>query len=253
MSPFDLHPSQSHRTPAPRGTGRTGGRGPVAAAPAPPPGRAAVNRAVASLLAPAPSASAGVSARALSRSSPVLQRMWDLEWSTSTEAQKLERNTVGGPTPQQQYTGVAKSALSAALQAGLTLAQANADALPTPLPAWLDVQVPEYNGAVPKQTKQNKPVMKAMFNTDKKKLYKKQWGATHANNGGLLPGVVGAGGYKEYYAEPEPDAVGYWNASAANRLQPLGKNRILKQTNASAAYWWASSDHYTTYRFITDA
>ena len=62
-----------------------------------------------------------------------------------------------------------------------------------------------------------------------------------------MPGITGAGGYKEYYAEKSAGQKGFW-----------GENRIVKQLNdptsfAVGGYWWATSDHYTTMKYITDA
>jgi hypothetical protein len=68
-----------------------------------------------------------------------------------------------------------------------------------------------------------------------------KWNATFNNLDGDLPGVKGAGGYGEYYAEPAPgDTVqaGFW-----------GRNRILHCTLVGPHQdsWWATADHYTTF------
>jgi len=64
-----------------------------------------------------------------------------------------------------------------------------------------------------------------------------KWNVVFKNTDGDLPGVAGAGGYREYYAEPspsDPPSAGFW-----------GQNRILR--SLSDGSWWATSDHYTNY------
>ena len=167
----------------------------------------------------------------------VVQRHWDKTETALTSNEITERKKVGGVW-NTQYTGAAKADLNTELQAGLTSAQDHPDAAEDGMP-WLKKRRKTKKGTT--------PVYLAKHIT----LAKKQWGAAHKNLGGLLPGVTGAGGYMEYYAEPSPDAATYWET---NQKQPLGKNRILKQTNVvGTTYWWASADHYNTVTFINNA
>jgi len=68
-----------------------------------------------------------------------------------------------------------------------------------------------------------------------------KWNAVFNNLDGDLPGVKGAGGYGEYYAEPGPGDLiqdGFW-----------GRNRVLhcSQAGPHQNSWWATGDHYTTF------
>ena len=68
-----------------------------------------------------------------------------------------------------------------------------------------------------------------------------KWNAVFNNLDGDLPGVKGAGGYGEYYAEPGPGDLiqdGFW-----------GRNRVLHCSQAGPYQnsWWATADHYTTF------
>jgi hypothetical protein len=195
-----------------------------------------------------------VSASTRGPAAPVISRFWNLAWDTLSGAQQGVRTAVNGAANEKAvYAGGVKGSLSAALQAGLTLAQANPDAAPAE-PAWLSVQVKKLDNAGNYfLTKQKKHVIQPMFPTAYKKQWRAMWAHGHNNNEGNKPGVAGAGGYKEYYAEPDPDAATWWDTDKGTF--PLGKNRILQQTNSSDGlkYWWASTDHYTTATFISDA
>ncbi|GAC1371090.1 MAG: hypothetical protein NVSMB32_15340 [Actinomycetota bacterium] len=69
-----------------------------------------------------------------------------------------------------------------------------------------------------------------------------EWAASFMNSDGDLPGVKGAGGYHEYYAEPDPGdppSAGFW-----------GQNRILHNHTSGADHsgsWWVTHDHYTNF------
>ncbi len=136
-----------------------------------------------------------------------------------------------------KYTTTKKGSLSAELQTGLADAQASPGAVPDPLPAWIE------SGNRPTGLG-NPDTAGKPYNSKEKKQFKHKWGRPYNNNDGNLPGVAGAGGYNEYYAQPD---------SAATEI--FGKNRILRQTNDpdGKTYWWASSDHYTNVAHITDA
>jgi guanyl-specific ribonuclease Sa len=60
--------------------------------------------------------------------------------------------------------------------------------------------------------------------------WKGKWGVPHGNNEGNLPGVPGAGGYKEYYVEPLPGATN----SGLKRV-------VVSDADGSAYYTWT---HY---------
>ncbi|MEH2027375.1 eCIS core domain-containing protein [Nostoc sp.] len=71
------------------------------------------------------------------------------------------------------------------------------------------------------------------------------WNAPWNNNDSDLPGLAGAGGYAEYYAEPTGAiaAEGFW-----------GRNRIVRDTTGAgphANHWWATSDHYNNFTRVT--
>jgi len=147
---------------------------------------------------------------------------------------------VNGANDHQVYGGSAKSGLNGQLQAGLTLAQAKPGAVPDPLPNWLNAKYDRLD------TEPNV----AIYNAKARKQYKHKWARPFANLSGDLPGVIGLGGYLEYYAEPSPSAKENMEATG----QRFGTNRILKQTNAvGKTYWWATADHYDNVSFITDA
>ncbi|WP_445627015.1 eCIS core domain-containing protein [Nostoc sp. DSM 114167] len=70
------------------------------------------------------------------------------------------------------------------------------------------------------------------------------WNVSWNNNDGDLPGLAGAGGYAEYYAQPTGviAAEGFW-----------GRNRIVRDTTGAgphANHWWATSDHYNNFTRI---
>jgi len=75
-----------------------------------------------------------------------------------------------------------------------------------------------------------------------------KWAEVFKNKDGDLPGVAGAGGYDEYYAEPDPGdlpADGFW-----------GRNRILHNVTVGSphsGHWWVTADHYEHYVKVTDA
>ena len=74
-----------------------------------------------------------------------------------------------------------------------------------------------------------------------------KWAETFNNSDGDLPGVAGAGGYHEYYAERDPadTSPGFW-----------GRNRVLHNIttgNPHAGTWFVTNDHYTNFKKITDA
>lgn len=171
------------------------------------------------------------------------------------------------------WNTVPASSLSLELQEGLAHARGSADAKPNPLPAWVRATVESATGyeaeivaerarltAINKQQYDAKPAISSN-NPDKEDWVTKQvdkamakfvnglnlsvqstidlgfkWNEDYANRDGKLPGIKGAGGYKEYYAPPAPGAIGTW-----------GKNRILHKINAIGGHddsWWATSDHY---------
>lgn len=73
-----------------------------------------------------------------------------------------------------------------------------------------------------------------------------KWNAEFLNLKGDLPGTAGAGGYREYYAEPNPAHVspteGTW-----------GKNRVLHKVNNDGGYndsWWITDDHYINFKLV---
>jgi len=130
-----------------------------------------------------------------------------------------------------KYATTTRSALSPELQAGLTLGQASPTSVPSPLPDWV------ATGARPTD---GKP-----YNSKERKQFAFKWSRTFANNAGGLPGVAGAGGYNEYYAQP---SAGYTGDDV------WGQNRVLRQTNdPDGTFWWTTADHYTTYKYVTDA
>jgi hypothetical protein len=184
--------------------------------------------------------------------SRTLQRMWHLDWAALSQPQKDQRTAVHAADPQKKWPSKTKAGFNAELQTGLTYAQANHGLAPGngPQPAWLGTQV------LHQKRKQNgdpdgPPQMKDLYKPGDKKKFKKIWGLVHNNAEGHLPGVVGAGGYKEYYCEPAGGAAANY---AADSDHPFGKNRVLLQTNAAgSAYWWATDDHYLNIYFLEDA
>jgi hypothetical protein len=202
--------------------------------------------------APTP-AQAAIRQRA--RATPVLQRMWNLEWTALTAEQKTER---GALAPNQKaYPSLKKSQLNAPLRAALTLAQAHPSKAP-PLPAWLSTEVKLDDGAggfvfrpSPGKRGAGTYPTRPRYLKEHKEQYQKQWASPHMNFAGLLPGTRGAGGYLEYYAEPSPNAA----QAAYDGQQRFGSNRILQQQNATGShdYWWATGDHYASFSFISDA
>lgn len=167
---------------------------------------------------------------------------------TNQSADDLLSQTPGHASPGVQravqrvpdatlYTTTATSSLSAELQAGLSLAKANPTSVPSPLPDWIETG--NRPSGLANADTAGKP-----YNSKEKKQFQHKWGRTYNNNDGNLPGVAGAGGYNEYYAQPASDASDIF-----------GKNRILRQTNDpdGGTYWWASKDHYNTIAHVTDA
>jgi hypothetical protein len=77
--------------------------------------------------------------------------------------------------------------------------------------------------------------------TDREAEYK--WGDWFQNSDGNLPGVAGAGGYLEYYAEPNllhHTAGGFW-----------GANRILAGVVSGKV--WVTENHYQNFTRVSDA
>jgi hypothetical protein len=82
-----------------------------------------------------------------------------------------------------------------------------------------------------------------------------KWGADFWNIKGDLPGTqhdpqalppAGAGGYREYYAQPEAAHVGPTEGT-------WDKNRVLHKVTADGGYldsWWVTDDHYTTFKLV---
>ncbi len=136
------------------------------------------------------------------------------------------------------YPNANTASLSAELQAALPLAIANNNAIP----GWLAVGQRRPNAGIyaPGAAAAGQP----QYGNPHRATYLAKFGSTFFNDDGSLPGVRGAGGYKEYYAEPSAGAcVGVW-----------GSNRILKQTNdPTGTYYWATSNHYKTFTYIKDA
>ncbi len=106
--------------------------------------------------------------------------------------------------------------------------------------AWIDQRLPQQKDMMLKgaavRVKQRTGEQPGVAVDDQFK-----WNAVFNNLDGDLPGVKGAGGYGEYYAEPDPgDPVqaGFW-----------GQNRVLHCTQAGPHQdsWWATADHYTTF------
>jgi hypothetical protein len=169
-----------------------------------------------------------------------IRRHWDKAWDTLTSAQQTERTTVDAANEKKVWAGATTTSLSAELQDGVAKAKAYPDAgsWQDGMP-WLKTEKKTKKGTTPVYVKKH-------FDAAQK-----AWGSAHKNNGGLLPGVTGAGGYVEYYAQPAADVAAYVES---HQKQPLGKNRILRQTNAAGkSYYWASTDHYTSVTFINDA
>jgi hypothetical protein len=68
-----------------------------------------------------------------------------------------------------------------------------------------------------------------------------KWNVDFNNSDGFLPDLAGAGGYKEYYAEPnpaDPPSGGFW-----------GQNRVLRGVNDGT--WWVTADHYENFTKVT--
>lgn len=171
---------------------------------------------------------------------PTVQRHWDKQASALSQAEQAERQALDPARATDSWAGTDTASLSDELREGLTLAKANPDPADwqSGMP-WLNEERPTKTGTTP------------IYLPKHKSLAQHSWGSTHNNNSGLLPGVKGAGGYVEYYARPATDLAAYWQA---HQKQPLGKNRIIKQVNVSGkTYWWASPDHYNSYRFVNDA
>lgn len=72
-----------------------------------------------------------------------------------------------------------------------------------------------------------------------------KWNVDFQNKDGDLPGIKGAGGYKEYYAEPDSSdlvSAGFW-----------GQNRVLHNITSGETHsgkWWVTSDHYKNYKLV---
>lgn len=174
---------------------------------------------------------------------------------------------------------IAAAALSPQLQAALTLARGHPNTLPN-LPAWviptaevgmdwpgwqaaehaeyLTKSQPGWNKLPAEGQKKfgnigtyaqagwNKklPSVRAGFDSRVRSEFK--WNAEFLNLAGDLPGTAGAGGYREYYAEPNPAhvAAGYtW-----------GKNRVLHKVDDVGGHldsWWVTDDHYVNYKLVT--
>ena len=171
------------------------------------------------------------------------------------------------------WNKAAAGSLNAELQAGLALAHANPVNKPHPLPAWVRTRVEtaeNYHQQIIDETNRLNAVNRNKYDTTPgisnahanrdvwvtaqtaKAMPKFQnglnlsidnivnrdfkWNEDYENRDGKIPGVKGAGGYREYYAEPAPGASGTW-----------GRNRILRKTTAIGGHansWWATSDHY---------
>jgi hypothetical protein len=174
-------------------------------------------------------------------------------------------------------TVISTASLSPQLRLGLTEAQASPAAKPAPLPHWVEHAVKiaiDYNGQVARKQTQldvdngarwdgiaaiqiHNPVKAAWVAAQGTKAMTAfrngldlsvqhtinsdfKWNENFGNSDGKLPGVKGAGGYKEYYAPPTPGTTGGENGT-------WGKNRILRKTSAVGGYansWWATKDHY---------
>lgn len=64
----------------------------------------------------------------------------------------------------------------------------------------------------------------------------RKWGDYHGNGEGLLPGIAGGGGYKEYYVRPDGARVGQPG------LEPPGAKRLVKSDSSGFVYY--SHNHY---------
>jgi hypothetical protein len=161
----------------------------------------------------------------------------DLLGGTDAKSSAVQRRAVQRVPDATTYATTTRSSLSPELQAGLADAQANPTSVPSPLPAWIESGNRPLGLSNPDTA--GKP-----YNSKEKKQFQHKWGKPYNNNDGNLPGVVGAGGYNEYYAQPD---------SSSSDI--FGKNRILRQTNDpdGLTYWWATSDHYVSVAHITDA
>jgi ribonuclease len=174
---------------------------------------------------------------------------------------------------------IAAAALSPQLAAALALARANPDALPN-LPAyvmpnaevgmewtrWRDDEYADFlQKAKPGWDKlpavaQSKlgnigaysqaawtkklPSVRQGFESRVQSEFK--WNATFNNTNGDLPGTAGAGGYREYYAEP--------NAGYVSPGYTWGRNRILHKVDAVGGHldsWWVTDDHYVNFKLVT--
>jgi hypothetical protein len=137
----------------------------------------------------------------------------------------------------------------------LAKAKSTHAAVTTPLPDWMSVPAkkPDGKGDWERFGKAREFRTVPLYDAHNVTQYRTQWGSVHNNLSGKLPGKAGDGGYQEYYAEPSGGAANAWHASGGDATKKFGSNRILKQNNVSQTYWWASDDHYTTYKFISDA
>lgn len=133
------------------------------------------------------------------------------------------------------YNNITRAASAPELQACLALAQANNNAIPP----WLMAGQlrPAGGNYVPGAGAVD-------YKAKDRTRYQNKWGSTYYNEDGSLPGVKGAGGYQEFYAQPTTGpCVGIW-----------GSNRILRQTNdPTGTYYWSTNNHYTTFNYINDA
>lgn len=94
--------------------------------------------------------------------------------------------------------------------------------------------------------KKEQQVVKGLDDSVTKTMEEYKWGEPFMNLKGDLPGTAGAGGYREYYAEPEASQIspteGTW-----------GKNRILHKVNADGGHqgeWWVTDDHYVNFKRV---
>ncbi|MEO8689091.1 MAG: hypothetical protein ABI611_12855 [Solirubrobacteraceae bacterium] len=174
---------------------------------------------------------------------------------------------------------IAAAALSPQLQAALALARANPDTLPA-LPAyvmpnaevgmkWTTWRDDEHADFLKKsqpgwdklpavaqnrigdigayaQAGWNKKLPSVRLGFDSRVKAEFKWNEPFNNTNGDLPGTAGAGGYREYYAEP--------NAGYVSPGYTWGRNRVLHKVDGVGGHldsWWVTDDHYVNFKLVT--
>lgn len=139
------------------------------------------------------------------------------------------------------YQSVMQAGLAPELQQALTAAITTPNG-PAVIPPWLQAgqRRPAGGNYAPGPAGPGQ----AQYGNGHRNQYTAKWGSTYFNEDGQLPGIRGAGGYREYYAQPTTGpCVGDW-----------GSNRVLMQVNdPTDTYWWVTNDHYHTFTYVKDA